>query len=162
MNDVNDPEGEISLCTLSAINWGNVKSPADFQKACNLAVRGLDALLSYQNYPILAAQLSTEKRRPIGVGIINFAYWMAKHDLSYQDITPEGLELIDEYAEAWAYYLTKASADLAEEQGNISGIDETKYGQGITPNFCSKLVRRTFLHCSLVCLPYRSTRKGRS
>ena len=134
LNDVNDPEGEISLCTLSAINWGNVKSPADFQKACNLAVRGLDALLSYQNYPILAAQLSTEKRRPIGVGIINFAYWMAKHDLTYQDITPEGLELIDEYAEAWAYYLTKASADLAEEHGNISGIDETKYGQGITPN----------------------------
>ena len=134
LNDVNDPEGEISLCTLSAINWGNVKSPADFQKACNLAVRGLDALLSYQNYPILAAQLSTEKRRPIGIGIINFAYWMAKHDLTYQDITPEGLELIDEYAEAWAYYLTKASADLAEEHGNISGIDETKYGQGITPN----------------------------
>ena len=134
LNDVNDPEGEISLCTLSAINWGNVRSPADFQKACNLAVRGLDALLSYQNYPILAAQLSTEKRRPIGVGIINFAYWMAKHDLSYQDITPEGLELIDEYAESWAYYLTKASADLAEEHGNISGIDETKYGQGITPN----------------------------
>ena len=134
LNDVNDPDGEISLCTLSAINWGNVRSPADFQKACNLAVRGLDALLSYQNYPILAAQLSTEKRRPIGVGIINFAYWMAKHDLSYQDVTPEGLELIDEYAEAWAYYLTKASADLAEEQGTISGIDETKYGQGITPN----------------------------
>jgi ribonucleoside-diphosphate reductase alpha chain len=134
LNDINDPEGEISLCTLSAINWGNVRCPADFQKACELAVRGLDALLSYQNYPIVAAQLSTEKRRPIGVGIINFAYWMAKHDLSYQDITPEGLELIDEYAEAWAYYLTKASADLAIEMGTISGINETKYGQGITPN----------------------------
>ena len=134
LNDVNDPDGEISLCTLSAINWGNVKTPADFEKACNLAVRGLDALLSYQNYPILAAQLSTEKRRPIGVGIINFAYWMAKHDLTYQDITSEGLSLIDEYAEAWSYYLIKASADLAVEQGSIPGIDETKYGQGITPN----------------------------
>ena len=134
LNDINDPEGEISLCTLSAINWGNVRCTSDFKKACDLAVRGLDALLSYQNYPIVAAQLSTEKRRPIGVGIINFAYWMAKHDLSYQDITPEGLELIDEYAEAWAYYLTKASADLAIEMGTISGINETKYGQGITPN----------------------------
>ena len=134
LNDVNDPEGEISLCTLSAINWGNVKSPEDFEKACTLAVRGLDALLSYQNYPILAAQLSTEKRRPIGVGIINFAYFMAKHDLSYQDITPEGLQIIDEYAEAWSYYLIKASADLAVEQGCIPGIEETKYGQGITPN----------------------------
>jgi len=134
LNDINDPEGEISLCTLSAINWGNVRSPEDFERACTLAVRGLDALLSYQNYPILAARLSTEKRRPLGVGIINFAYWMAKHDLSYQDVTPEGLELIDEYAEAWSYYLIKASADLAVEQGSISGADETKYGHGITPN----------------------------
>ena len=134
LNDVNDPEGEISLCTLSAINWGNVRCVEDFEKACDLAVRGLDALLDYQNYPILAAQLSTEKRRPIGVGIINFAYWMAKHDLSYQDITTEGLELVDEYAEAWSYYLIKASANLAVEKGNIPGICETKYGSGITPN----------------------------
>ena len=134
LNDINDPEGEISLCTLSAINWGNVRSPEDFERACTLAVRGLDALLSYQNYPILAARLSTEKRRPLGVGIINFAYWMAKNDLSYQDITSEGLELIDEYAEAWSYYLIKASADLAVEMGNIEGVCETKYGHGITPN----------------------------
>lgn len=134
LTDVNDPEGEISLCTLSAINWGNVRCIEDFEKACDLAVRGLDALLDYQNYPILAAQLSTEKRRPIGVGIINFAYWMAKHDLSYQDITTEGLELVDEYAEAWSYYLIKASANLAVEKGNIPGICETKYGSGITPN----------------------------
>jgi ribonucleoside-diphosphate reductase alpha chain len=134
LSDINDAEGEISLCTLSAINWGNVKSPADFERVGRLAVRGLDALLSYQNYPVLAAQLSTEKRRPLGVGIINFAYWLAKHDLNYQDITPEGLELIDEYAEAWSYYLIKASADLAVEQGSISGVMETKYGHGITPN----------------------------
>ena len=134
LNDVNDPDGEISLCTLSAINWGNVRQPSDFERICKLAVRGLDALLSYQNYPILAAQLSTEKRRPIGIGIINFAYWLAKHDLTYQDITSEGLELVDEYAEAWSYYLIKASADLAVEQGSIPGLMETKYGHGITPN----------------------------
>ena len=134
LNDVNDPDGEISLCTLSAINWGNVRSPEDFERSCTLAVRGLDALLSYQNYPILAARLSTEKRRPLGIGIINFAFFMAKNDLSYQDITPEGLELIDEYAEAWSYYLIKASADLAVEQGPIPGVMETKYGNGITPN----------------------------
>jgi len=138
LHDINDPDGEISLCTLSAINWGNVRSPRDFERACTLAVRGLDALLSYQNYPILAAQLSTEKRRPLGVGIINFAYFMAKNDLTYQDITPEGLSLIDEYAEAWSYYLIKASADLAAEKGAPSGVMETKYGHGITPNMTYK------------------------
>jgi ribonucleoside-diphosphate reductase alpha chain len=134
LKDLNDPEGEISLCTLSAINWGNIRTPADFERVCRLAVRGLDALLSYQNYPILAAQLSTEKRRPLGVGIINFAYWLAKHDLTYQHIDTAGLELVDEYAEAWSYYLIKASADLAAEQGAPSGNMETKYGHGITPN----------------------------
>jgi len=134
LKDLNDPEGEISLCTLSAINWGNIKTPTDFERVCRLAVRGLDALLSYQNYPILAAQLSTEKRRPLGVGIINFAYWLAKHDLTYQHIDTAGLELVDEYAEAWSYYLIKASADLAAEVGAPSGNMETKYGHGITPN----------------------------
>jgi len=134
LKDLNDPEGEISLCTLSAINWGNIRTPADFERVCRLAVRGLDALLSYQNYPILAAQLSTEKRRPLGVGIINFAYWLAKNDLNYQHIDANGLALVDEWAEAWSYYLIKASADLAAEQGAPSGNMETKYGHGITPN----------------------------
>jgi ribonucleoside-diphosphate reductase alpha chain len=134
LKDLNDPEGEISLCTLSAINWGNIRTPADFERVCRLAVRGLDALLSYQNYPILAAQLSTEKRRPLGVGIINFAYWLAKHDLTYQHIDADGLALVDEWAEAWSYYLIKASADLATEFGAPTGNMETKYGHGITPN----------------------------
>ena len=134
LNDLHDPEGEISLCTLSAINWGNFKTPQDFEKACTLAVRGLDELLDYQKYPVIAAHLSTMKRRPLGVGIINFAYWMAKHNLTYQDIDAEGLALIDEWAEAWSYYLIKASADLAVEKGAISGLMETKYGHGITPN----------------------------
>jgi ribonucleoside-diphosphate reductase alpha chain len=69
----------------------------------------LDALLSYQNYPVLAAYNSTMKRRPLGVGIINLAYWLAKNNTGYEN---PNLVLIDEYAEAWSYYLIKASADL--------------------------------------------------
>jgi len=130
----NDHEGEISLCTLSAINWGNIKTPKDFERVCRLAVRGLDELLDYQNYPVIAAELSTMKRRPLGIGIINFAFWLAKQDLRYQDIDKKGLAVVDEWAEAWSYYLIKASADLAIDKGNIDGIYETKYGDGITPN----------------------------
>jgi len=138
LNDINDAEGEISLCTLSAINWGNIKSPEDFERACTLAVRGLDALLSYQNYPILAARLSTEKRRPLGIGIINFAYWLAKNGYDYQNIDKEGLQLVDEWAEAWSYHLIKASAELAVDMGAPDGNMETKYGHGITPNMTYK------------------------
>ena len=131
LNDFNDPDGEIALCTLSAVNWGNVKKPSDFEKICKLAVRGLDALLSYQNYPVVAAKMATMGRRPLGVGIINLAYWMAKNGMTYSD--PD-LEMIDEYAEAWSYYLIKSSADLAAEQGACLWSNQTKYHDGITPN----------------------------
>ena len=131
LDHIGDPNGEIALCTLSAINWGNFKRPQDMRKACDLAVRGLDALLDYQKYPVLAAEISTMNRRPLGIGIINFAFWLAKHDTSYQN---PNLELVDEWAEAWSYYLIKSSADLAVEKGAIPLLSETKYGQGITPN----------------------------
>jgi len=131
LNDFNDPDGEIALCTLSAVNWGNIKKPSDFERICRMAVRGLDALLSYQDYPVLAARNSTMGRRPLGVGIINLAYWMAKNGMTYSE--PD-LALIDEYAEAWSYYLIKASADLAAEQGACLWSDQTKYHDGVTPN----------------------------
>jgi ribonucleoside-diphosphate reductase alpha chain len=131
LTDVHDVNGEIALCTLSAINWGVFRDPEDMEKACTLSVRGLDALLSYQNYPIIAAQLATESRRPLGVGIINFAYWLAKNDLSYSD--PRALPVVDRWAQYWSYYLIKASADLAREFGACPKSNETKYGDGILP-----------------------------
>jgi ribonucleoside-diphosphate reductase alpha chain len=131
LNDINDELGRIALCTLSAINWGNIKDPKDFEKPCTLAIRGLDALLSYQNYPVKAAELSTQDFRPLGVGIINLAYFLAKNDVSYSD--PRALALVDEYAEAWSYYLIKASADLAAEQGACGLSEDTKYAKGIVP-----------------------------
>ena len=130
LNDFNDEEGEIALCTLSAINWGKIKKPEDFAKPCELAVRGLDALLDYQDYPVKAAHNATMNRRPLGIGIINLAYWLAKNGTNYQD--PD-LELVNRYSEAWSYYLIKASADLAVEQGACLKSDETKYANGKLP-----------------------------
>ena len=137
LRDINDPEGEIALCTLSAINWGAFREPQDMQRACTLAVRGLDALLSYQNYPIIAAEQATKNRRPLGVGIITLAYWLAKNDVSYSD--PQALPLVDLWAQHWSYYLIRASVDLAREQGACPKSNETRYGQGILPIDTRKL-----------------------
>ena len=133
LSDLNDPDGEISLCTLAAINWGKIKDPNDFERPCTLIVRALDELLSYQDYPVIAARNSTMARRPLGVGIINLAYWLARNDLTYQHIDSEGLKKVHEYAEAWSYYLIKASIDLAAEKGAPSKSNQTKYSQGIMP-----------------------------
>ena len=131
LEDINDPDGRIALCTLSAVNWGNVRHPSDFERICRLAVRGLDALLSYQDYPILAAQYATDEFRPLGIGIINFAYFLAKNGTSYSD--SRALTLVDEYAEAWSYYLIKASADLAVEFGPCTRWQDLKYADGVLP-----------------------------
>jgi ribonucleoside-diphosphate reductase alpha chain len=131
LKHINDEEGEISLCTLAAINWGNIKTPNDFERPATLLVRALDALLDYQDYPVRAAEVSTMNRRPLGVGIINFAYWMAKNDMNYTD---PNLDMIDEYAEAWSYHLIRASVELAEEKGPCSLAPETHYMHGRMPN----------------------------
>jgi len=127
----NDTTGEISLCTLSAINWGLINDPSEFEKYCDLSVRALDELLDYQDYPVVAAERGTMNRRPLGIGIINLAYFLAKRGLKYDE---SAFETVDEYAEAWSYYLIKASADLAIEKGKIPLNNETKYASGATPN----------------------------
>jgi ribonucleoside-diphosphate reductase alpha chain len=130
LKDIHDEDGEISLCTLAAINWGKIKKPSDFEKPCTLAVRALDALLDYQDYPVRAAAIGTRNRRPLGIGIINFAYWLARNDTNYSN---PNLDLVHEYAEAWSYYLIKASVDLAKEAGACPLDYETKYGHGYMP-----------------------------
>ena len=130
LKDIHDESGEISLCTLAAINWGKIRKPADFEKPCTIAVRALDALLDYQDYPVRAAAIGTRNRRPLGIGIINFAYWLARNDTNYSD---PNLELVHEYAEAWSYYLIKASVDLAEEVGQCPLSVDTKYHLGDMP-----------------------------
>ena len=126
----NPDEGEISLCTLSAINWGLINEPKDFKKYCDLSVRALDELLDYQSYPVRAAEVGTMNRRPLGIGVINLAYFLAKRGLKYDE---GAFETVDEYAEAWSYYLIEASQKLAVEKGEINLKNDTKYAGGVLP-----------------------------
>ncbi len=131
LESIEDPNGEIALCTLSAINLGSIKTLDDFEPLCRLAVRALDELLSYQEYPMPAAENSTKNRRPLGIGIINYAYYLAKNGVKYSD--DSALQLTNETFEAFQYYLIKASMELAKEKGPCAWFDQTKYSKGIFP-----------------------------
>lgn len=128
---VNDEEGEIALCTLSAFNLGAIESPEDFKELSDLAVRALDSLLDYQDYPVPAAYNATMGRRTLGIGVINFAYYLAKHGVRYSDGSANNL--VHETFEAMQYYLLKASVELAKEKGACPKFNETTYAQGILP-----------------------------
>jgi ribonucleoside-diphosphate reductase alpha chain len=131
LDDVNDENGEIALCTLSAFNLGTLDSLDDLQELAILAVRSLDALLDYQDYPIPAAQRGAMGRRTLGVGVINYAYYLAKNGVRYSDGSANNLT--HRTFEAIQYYLLKASNELAQERGACPWFNETTYSQGILP-----------------------------
>ncbi|HDM8196501.1 TPA: ribonucleoside-diphosphate reductase subunit alpha [Vibrio harveyi] len=131
LTNVEDDSGEIALCTLSAFNLGAIKSLADFEELSELVVRALDALLDYQDYPLPAAYKSTMNRRTLGVGVINFAYYLAKNGVKYSDGSANGLT--HRTFEAIQYYLLKASVALAKEQGKCPSFNETNYAKGLLP-----------------------------
>ncbi len=131
LDNINDEEGEIALCTLSAVNLGKVESVSDIEEPAELIVRALDALLDYQDYPVKAAQNGSMRRRTLGVGVINYAYYLAKNGARYSD--DSALGLTHQTFEALQYYLLKASNKLAKEQGACPAFNETTYSQGILP-----------------------------
>lgn len=131
LEDVNDENGEIALCTLSAFNLGAIKSLDELEELAVLAVRALDALLDYQDYPIPAAKRGAMGRRTLGIGVINFAYWLAKNGKRYSDGSANNLT--HQTFEAIQYYLMKASNELAKEQGACPWFNETTYAKGIMP-----------------------------
>lgn len=131
LNDVNDPNGEIALCTLSAFNLGAIEHLSELEELAELAVRALDSLLDYQDYPIPAAFHASMNRRTLGVGVINFAYYLAKNGVKYSDGSANGLT--HRTFEAIQYYLMKASNKLAREFGPCPLFKETTYAEGIMP-----------------------------
>ena len=131
LDNINDEKGEIALCTLSAVNLGKIENVSDIEEPAELIVRALDSLLDYQDYPVIAAKNGSMRRRTLGVGVINYAYYLAKNGVRYSDGSAKGLT--HQTFESLQYYLLKASNKLAQEKGACPAFDETTYSQGILP-----------------------------
>jgi ribonucleoside-diphosphate reductase alpha chain len=131
LQHIDDEQGEIALCILSAINVGVIKDLDDMEDLCDLAVRALDEIIDYQKYPVKAAEISTKARRSLGVGYIGLAHYLAKHGCKYSD--KKALTKVHELTEAFQYYLLTASNKLAQEKGKCDYYDRTKYSDGILP-----------------------------
>jgi ribonucleoside-diphosphate reductase alpha chain len=131
INSIDDPNGEIGICILAALNLLELKSDKDIREATRIAVRSLESIIDYQDYPVLAGETFTKNRRSLGIGITNLAGFLAKHKLKYGE--SKALKLIHETMESIQYYLLLASCELAEELGPCDKFDETKYSQGLLP-----------------------------
>ena len=131
LEHIDDPNGEIALCILSAVNVGKIRDLDDLKVLCDLAVRSLDELIDFQNYPINAAEIATKARRSLGIGFIGLAHYLAKNGYDYND--SGAWQLVHDLTESFQYYLISATVDLAEEKGACEYSNRTKYGNGILP-----------------------------
>ncbi|MBM7072681.1 ribonucleoside-diphosphate reductase subunit alpha [Shewanella sp. 202IG2-18] len=131
LSNIDDPNGEIALCTLSALNLGAIDDLSEIEELSDLAVRALDNLLDYQDYPIKSAELASMNRRTLGIGVINFANYLAKNNMKYSDGSANNLT--HKTFEAIQFYLLKASMNLAKEYGACPLFNETTYSKGILP-----------------------------
>lgn len=131
INHIDDTNGLIALCILSALNIGVIKSEKEFEECCELVVRSLDELIDIQEYPVEAAEIATRKYRPLGIGFIGFAHYLAKLGFKYED--EKGWDATHRLSESLQYYLLKASNQLAREKGVCEGFSDTKYSKGILP-----------------------------
>jgi len=131
LNHIDDENGEIALCILSAINIGKIRQLEEMEDLCDLAVRSLDELIDFQGYPIKAAEIATKNRRSLGVGFIGLAHYLAKHHVSYD--APEAWQMVHDLSEHFQYYLIRSTVNLAKEKGACGYSDRTKYSQGILP-----------------------------
>ncbi len=131
LNHIDDKNGEIALCILSAINVGKIQSDKELEDLCDLAVRGLEELIDYQEYPVSAAEISTKARRSLGIGYIGLAHYLAKLGFNYD--SQEAWDAVHGLTESFQYYLLKSSNQIAKEKGKCEYFDRTKYADGILP-----------------------------
>ena len=131
LSHIDDQVGEIALCILSAVNVGKIRSDEELEDLCDLAVRGLDELIDYQDYPIIAAELATKARRSLGIGYIGLAHYLAKLGFAYD--SQDAWDAVHELTESFQYYLLKSSNQLAKEKGHCEYFGRTKYSSGTLP-----------------------------
>jgi len=131
IKDINDPDGEIGICMLSAINLLEARTNEEIKDACRVAIRSLESIINYQDYPVKAGETFTKKRRSLGIGITNLAGLLAKNKLFYDN--KETLQFVHTLMEKIQWNLLNESCLLAEELGACEGFEDTKYAQGKLP-----------------------------
>ena len=131
INHIDSQDGEIALCILSAINVGKIRNLNEMENLCDLAVRALEELIDYQEYPVPAARRSTLARRSLGIGFIGLAHYFAKNGVKYD--SQEAYNLTHKLTESFQYNLLRASNNIAKEKGACDAFHRTKYIDGILP-----------------------------
>lgn len=111
-------------CNLVSLNAANINDD-EWEDTCAIAVHLLDNSIDITTTPIIESKNHNDRYRTIGVGVMGFADWLAKKEITYTH-----LEEISRFFEDIAYYTTKTSADLAIERGSYPAFEGSEWSKG--------------------------------
>lgn len=126
----NDENALTGVCILAGVNALYVKDD-EFESVCEVTVRMLDNLISYQTYFDKSAENFATKYRSLAIGTLNFAALLAEKQTKYDWV--DAPKIAAEFAEKLSYYSIKASISLAKERGNFEYFPKTKWADGELP-----------------------------
>lgn len=131
IQSLNDPNGLIGICVLSALNLLTIKDD-EYEDVCYIIARILHEVIDQQFYRFPAAENFCKNYRSIGVGVSNYAAFLAANKIKMTD--ESSVQITSDIFEKLAYYMTLASCKISEETGNkMPYIEKTKWTDGILP-----------------------------
>lgn len=110
--------GDTVVCNLASINVAKVHTPEEMKEVMPVCMKLLDNVITLNFYPVQETSITAHKYRPVGVGFLGLAEYLAVNKLSYD--TQEARKATDELFEQFAYHTLKASNQLAKERGTYS------------------------------------------
>lgn len=123
--------GMVALCILGCVNFGKLDDISELDDLTDIMVRFLDNLIDVQEYPMDATEWPTKGYRFLGIGISDFAHFLAKNEATLG--TTKALKLSHQWAERFQYGLIKSSINLAKEKGPCTYFENSLYADGTMP-----------------------------
>ena len=125
--------GEIGICNLLSINimkWVELSDESKNIFILNM-LRAADNIIDTQFYPVKEGEISNKKNRPIGIGVSNFAQYLASKECRYDD--SQARIITFELFHDIYYRIYKYSMELAKEKGPFSTFKTSEWAKGLTP-----------------------------
>ncbi len=139
--EATNPCGEQPLlpfesCNLGSINLANFVEDGkinweDLKEVIHLAVRFLDNVIEINRFPIPQINKITKLTRKIGLGVMGFADFLIKLNISYAE--PEAIALAKKIMKFINEESVKASQKLAIERGNFPAYPGSIWDKPDTP-----------------------------
>jgi ribonucleoside-diphosphate reductase alpha chain len=121
--------GDTVVCNLASINVARVNTPEEIEAVFPVAMRVLDNVITLNFYPIKESEITSKKYRPVGLGFMGLAEYLACEKLAYD--SEEARERVDQLFERYAFATLQNSQKLSAERGAYPLFPGSEWSKGV-------------------------------